>query len=132
MGTTTTSLENLRSRVAEAPRNRRQRIYDDALKAELLSYARGRVAQGLAVAPVAREIGLSLHTLYGWLTAPAAMPASKQPVRRAAALRPVQVVEPVKAPRAERDSRAVIVLATGIRIEGVRLGDIARLVKELS
>lgn len=80
----------------------RPRRYPEALRREILAYAREQRDEGVSLALVAARLGLSVYTLYEWLGATR---------RRAAAFRQVEVAAP-------QTARLVLVTPQGYRLEG--------------
>lgn len=65
---TTRERDQLRARVADAPRNRQgHRRYGDALKHDVQQYARQGIEGGRSLTVIAAELGVSGETLWGWL-----------------------------------------------------------------
>jgi transposase-like protein len=95
--------------------------YPTAFRAEVAALARGRIAEGVSVARIARDLGLRPKTLALWL-------------RRTAVprLRRVRVEgDPWPAPVAS-ETRPIVVTPGGLRIEGLDLASVARLVRSLA
>ena len=99
--------------------------YSAAFRAEVVLIARARVADGIAVARIARELGLRTQTLSLWLRG---TPAT--------ALRAVRVErDPDSAiPVAVATSgiRPVVVTPSGLRVEGLDLAGIVQLMRSLA
>jgi transposase-like protein len=108
----------LRRRVlAQGPRGRGSRI-PDALRDELVAYARGRQAGGASLKQIARETGITRETIRNWLRAPE---------RGARALVPVAIVPEVVAHDA-----VVVVSPGGYRVEGLDVATAAALLRLLA
>ena len=117
----------LRSQVRRFENRRRPTAtrYTDAFRAEVVPFARRRISEGTPVSRVAHDLGLRPRTLILWL---GASPASK--------LRPVRVVHE---PRSDSevmsvstDHRPVVVTAAGVRVEGLDLDGVVRLLRSLA
>ena len=95
--------------------------YSAGFRAEVVSLVRRRRLEGVALARLARELGLSAQTLVLWLR------QSSRP-----SLRPVRLVtEPVAEIPASASSRPVLFTAGGLRIEGLDVDDLGRLLRSL-
>ena len=100
--------------------------YSAAFRSEVVTLARNRIADGVAVARIARELGLRSKTLTLWMRR---VPASKlRAVRVERDPRPV----PAPAAAATSDRRVVIVTPSGVRIEGLDLDGVAQLMRSLA
>ena len=99
--------------------------YTDAFRAEVLPFAHKRISEGIPVSRIAGDLGLRPRTLILWLRA---SPAPK--------LRPVRVArEPRPMPEsksASSDSRLVVVTAAGVRVEGLDVDGVVRLLRSLA
>ena len=97
--------------------------YTEAFRSEVVSLARARLAEGVAVARIARELGLRPRTLGLWLR--------RGPAPR---LRRVRVErEPGRVPNDGAVPRSlVLVMPSGVRIEGLDLDGIARLLRSIA
>jgi transposase-like protein len=99
--------------------------YSAAFRVEVVSIAGARVATGVPVARIARELGLRTQTLALWLRR-----------ERVPKLRAVRVEHDphVAAPLALAASeiRPVVVTPSGVRIEGLDLDGLVRLVRSLA
>jgi transposase-like protein len=95
--------------------------YSAAFRAEVVALARGRIAEGVAVARIARDVGLRPKTLTLWLRRTLA------PKLRAVSIesdpRPAPVVPEI---------RPVVVIPGGLRIEGLDLESVVKLVRSLA
>lgn len=95
--------------------------YSAAFRAEVVTLARGRIADDVAVARIARDLGLRPKTLTLWLRQ---TPVSKlRAVRVESDPRPATVVPEI---------RPVVVIPGGLRIEGLDLESVAKLVRSLA
>jgi transposase-like protein len=95
--------------------------YSAAFRAEVVTLARDRIADGVAVARIARELGLRPKTLTLWMRR---RPTSKlRAVRVERDPRPTQLVSEI---------RPVVVTAGGLRIEGLDLDGIVQLMRSLA
>jgi transposase-like protein len=105
-------IRQLRTEAHQLARGRVPRAvrYPAAFRAAALALARPRLGRGVAIARVARELGLSTQCLGRWL--------HQQPPTPQAPLRPVTVVH---APEAgPRESAGLVLLtAQGHRVEGL-------------
>jgi transposase-like protein len=97
--------------------------YSAAFRVEVVRHAQTRVREGVAVARVARELGLRAKTLTLWMRS---APAVK--------LRPVRVERPPRhvPDAAVTDRRVVIVTPSGVRVEGLDLDGIVQLMRSLA
>lgn len=101
---------------AMGPRGVTSRV-PDALRATIVEYARRRQASGVGWPTIAREVGFSVGAITGW-------------ARAATRMRPVAVrADTVVALPA---SGVVVVLPTGVRIEGLRVADVPALLAQLA
>ena len=112
-------LRALRRRIERTSRNARgYRRYDEELRVEIVEYVLRRRDDGFCQAEVARELGLTQRTIWGW-------------VRQAQhdVVRPVEIIddEPVTTSRGR-----ALVLPGGSRIEGLSIDDVLALVRALS
>lgn len=122
-------LRTLRERIARAPRNGRgYRQYADALKIEVANYARRSKKQGDSYAEIAKRLGLPDATLLHWRDKAGKAPVSE---KHAIGFRPVALQASVEA-RNRRTTGPVVVLANGIRIEGLTTSELTELVRGLS
>jgi DNA invertase Pin-like site-specific DNA recombinase len=92
--------------------------YPEELQEEAIGCAQAAVAQGQSVRGVAAALGVSHGTLYRWLE------------KRGGQLRKVEVVQS-EVVRCERSSNLVLVTPQGYRVEGLGVGDVARLLEVL-
>ena len=99
--------------------------YSAAFREEAVSVARARVVEGVPVARIARELGLRTPTLSLWLR------RERLPKLRAVRVErdphsaaPVALVTP--------EIRAVVVTPSGVRIEGLDLDGVVRVVRSLA
>jgi len=100
--------------------------YSSAFRAEVAAHAHVEVREGVAVARIARDLGLRPKTLTLWMRR---MPASK--------LRAVSVEHdprpgPMPAAVATPERRAVVVTPSGVRVEGLDLDGIVQLMRSLA
>jgi len=110
----------IRQQVAAlGPRGVTSRV-PDALRATIVDYARRRQAAGVGWPTIAREVGFSVGAITGWARA-ATRPARMRPV----AVRADTVV-------ALPATGVVVVLPTGVRIEGLRVADVPALLAQLA
>ena len=131
------NLELLRERIAQAPTNRRgYRLYGRELREDIKAYVASRVAQGGNYKEIAGELGLADATLMNWFK-----DSSANESREGALMgfRPVEVQDKQSD---ELDSKSdgcgpelvggpVVVLANGIRVEGITLTELPGLLKRL-
>jgi len=95
--------------------------YSAAFRTEVVSIARARVADGIAVARIARELGLRTQTLTLWLRG-ASVPK----------LRAVRVERDPRPALSGSEIRPVVVTPSGVRIEGLDLDGLVRVVRSLA
>ena len=99
--------------------------YSAAFRTEVVSVARVRVADGVAVARIAREVGLRTQTLSLWLRG---TPTAK--------LRAVRVERDpdsaIAVAVATSEIRPVVVTPSGVRIEGLDFESLVRVVRSLA
>jgi hypothetical protein len=93
--------------------------YPEELREEAIGCVQAATAQGSSVRGVAVALGVSHATLYRWM-------ARKKRV-------PVRKVEIVQSEPARREGSSSLVLVTpqGYRVEGLALGEVARLLETL-
>ena len=122
------SARRLRSQ-ARRFENRRQPTgtrYSAAFRAEVAIHARGQVRAGVAVARIARDLGLRPKTLTLWMRD---MPASKlRAVRVEHDARPV----PAAATAAAAEQRVVVVTPSGVRVEGLDVDGVVQVLRLLA
>ena len=112
------SLSVLRSEVLEV-RSEPVRIrYRPEFRSRLLSAAREHLSRGLSVAEIAEQLGLSEKTLSSWLGE-----VAKTPLRRV-------LVSPQACRRVEPSG--LVVWSGSVRIEGLDVEGVARLLRALS
>ena len=122
-------LRTLRERLARAPRNGRgYRLYSDELKIEAATYAQRSNEQGASYTEIAKRLGLPAATLLHWRGKAGKAP---RPEKRAIGFRPVALQASVEA-RNQQTTGPVMVLANGIRIEGLTTSELTALVRGLS
>lgn len=95
--------------------------YSAAFRAEVVTLARDRIAEGVTLARIARDLGLRPKTLTLWLRRPAVPRLRTVRVERES--RPAPIVPEI---------RPVVVLPGGLRVEGLDLDGVARLVRSLA
>ena len=95
--------------------------YSAAFRVEVVSVARARAAEGVPVARIARELGLRTQTLALWLRR--TLVPKLRAVRVERDPRPAPVVS---------ESRPVVVTPSGVRIEGLDLDGLVRVVRSLA
>lgn len=112
-------LTALKRRIGTTRRDARgYRRYAERLRVEVVEYTLQREDGGDTLASVARELGLTQRTLWGWVRR-----------TRESVLRPVELIDEV--PEVEPEVR-VLALPNGLRIEGLSIDDVITLVRELS
>jgi transposase-like protein len=95
--------------------------YSAGFRAEVVALVRNRRSEGVALSRLARELGLSAQTLVLWL---------RESSR--SSLRPVRLVtEPAAEVPASASPRPVVFTAGGLRIEGLDVDDLGRLLRSL-
>lgn len=100
---------------------RRGRCYPQALRDRAVQYAEMMSVRGVRAADVAKQLGVDPSTLWAW---------RRGAVRpQQAALTRVHVVEPEALPFSE--TRVVVHARGGLRIEGLSVGDLAALIRQL-
>jgi transposase-like protein len=123
------NLQQLKERIARTPVNRRgHRQYGQKLRRDIKGHAVNRLAQGASHKQIAEELGLAAATLLNWCkTAPV------KPQKRPMGFRPVEVRDERSARtssetsdirRPEPVSRPVVVLPSGVRVEGISLTEL--------
>jgi transposase-like protein len=100
--------------------------YSPTFRAEVVTHAHAEVREGVAVARIARNLGLRPKTLTLWMRR---MPASKL---RAVSVEPDPRPGPMPAAVAISERRAVIVTPGGVRVEGLDLDEIVQLMRALA
>ena len=133
----TDTVRILRERIARTRINRRgYRQYSEELRRDIRIHALMGLERGASYKDSARELGLPAATLQNWCRDVALETAEpKQPM----GFRPVEVsaehserIKPVPEPRhQEAASQPVVVLPNGVRIEGLSVTALSRLLKEL-
>jgi hypothetical protein len=88
---------------------------------EVVSVARVRKAEGVAVARIARELGLRTQTLAFWMRRPPAV-----------RLRAVRVERDPQLAVVVPETQPVVVTPSGVRIEGLNFESLLRLVRSLA
>lgn len=104
----------IRAAVAQHGRVGRGNPYPDMLKSEAVEFFRARKRAGIAAAQIAREVGISAVTLGRW--------DAECPPR----------LLPVVISGGEDTSRLVVLGPCGVRIEGLDVSSLARLLRELA
>lgn len=111
-------LEALRRRIKKTSRNARgHRRYDGQLRVEIMEYVLRRESDGCCQAEVARELGLTQRTVWGWAQ------RTQQGL-----IKPVEIVDDE---RGSSSGGRTLVLPGGARIEGLSLDDVLALVRAL-
>jgi len=95
--------------------------YSAGFRAEVVTLARARIADGLALARIARDLGLRPKTVTLWLR--------RVPVPKLRAVRVDR--DPRPAPVAS-ELRPVVVTPNGVRIEGLDLDGVVRVARSLA
>jgi len=91
--------------------------YSASFRRDAIAHARARIADGVSVARIARDLGLRPKSLQVWLRAKPRL-----------ALRRVRVVVPPQSP----DPPVVVITPAGVRVEGLDLDGAAKLLRLLS
>lgn len=99
----------------QSDKGTRARRYPRQLRDEILSYAEERRRQGAAKSVVARSLGLNPHTFYSWIRGGQPRDAFQR----------VHVAEGSTA-------HPVLVTPDGYRVEGLDVGGVVRLLRELA
>lgn len=135
-------LQSLRERIAHAPTNRRgYRQYGRELRRDIETHAVNRVGQGASYKQIAGELGLADATLLNWCkhSSPKHAPQS-----RPMGFRPVEVVEGQmeksensasetrSSDECKPASRPVVVLPSGVRVEGITLAELPSFLERLA
>jgi transposase-like protein len=109
-------LKELKRRVERTRKNAAgHREYDEELRAGIVEYVSRRQDEGATQAAVARELGITQRTIWGWMRR-----------ERRDVVRPVVLVEDVPV---ESTRGRTLVLPSGARIEGLTLGDVLELLR---
>ena len=95
--------------------------YSPAFRAAVVAHAHSQVHAGVAIARIARELGLRPKTLTLWMR--------RRPASR---LRAVRVARDPRPTPAVSEIRPVVVTVGGLRIEGLDLDGIVRLMRSLA
>lgn len=110
----------IRQQVAAlGPRGVTSRV-PDAIRATIVDYARQRQVAGAGWPMIAREVGFSVGAITSWARARTASPRL-----RPVTVRPAAVV-------ALPASGLVLVLPSGVRIEGLQVADVPALLAQLA
>ena len=115
-------IRRLRLQVRSFRRDRSPRAtrYSKAFQVQAIAAARKRLAEGIVVAQVARELGLTTQTLTRWLG------SSSRP-----ALRPVRIVAGPR-PVVHAPTNLVLVAFGGIRVEGLDMDGVIQILRSLA
>ena len=113
--------EELREALAKADRSGAGSPYPEELRRAAVAYRRQREREGVGVAAVAAELGVSGLSLARW---------SRTLERAEPRFRAVEVV--VEAERLERARTVVVHGPRGLRIEGLSVAEVAELLGRLS
>lgn len=114
-------LEALRRRIKKTSRNARgRRRYDEQLRIEIMEYVLRRESDGCCQAEVARELGLTQRTVWGW--------AQRTQQGQQGLIKPVEIVVDERGPSS---GGRTLVLPGGSKIEGLSLDDVLALVRAL-
>ena len=126
------NLQSIRERIACAPKNRRgYRQYDRKLRRDIEAHAARRLVQGASNREISEELGMADATLLHWCKNFSPKQTQK---RQSIGFRPVEVTDEQRASvsvqsesgrRVELVSRPVVVLPSGVRIEGISLAELA-------
>jgi hypothetical protein len=104
---------------ALGPRGATSRV-PDAIRTVIVQYARRRQAAGAGWPTIARDVGFSVGAITSWARAETAPPRLRPVAVRAAAI--------VALPAAG----LVVVLPSGVRIEGLQVADVLALLAQLT
>lgn len=123
---------DLRTQIAAAPKNAGgARQYPKGLRRLATGYVRRRVAAGRSMQEISSELDVSSNTLWGWT-----MRARKNRKKK---VRPVRIVggnQKAKQAHARdaslKKAGVVVVLPSGVRIEGLKASEVATVVKALA
>ena len=125
---TENEVKELKKRIANTPKNQRgRRLYGPELKRVGLRYAEEHLGKGASVGEVAESLGLKAGTLQTWL---------KRKERGEREVRAVRLVD--ERPRESQGEKeepgkgAVVVLANGVRIEGLSMRELIELTRGLA
>ena len=134
----TGSLQSLRERLAGVPTNRRgYRLYDDGLRRDIEKYAVGRVSAGASYKEVAGELGMAPATLLNWFKR---APSKRVERGQLIGFRPVEVQDgsgeesgstTAASCGGNAVSQPVVVLPSGIRVEGISLAELPEFIARL-
>lgn len=133
----TKTLRHLRKRIAHTPVNGRGfKQYSRDLRQKLVSYAASQHTTGESYKEIAAALGLPSATLLNWCDRPSKRKTSNRPV----GFRPVSLQAddgPAHASAAQRgdlsttNSQPVVVVAGGVRIEGLTTDGLVEFVRRL-
>lgn len=130
----TTGLE-LKRRVELARGGKRRARLPGDLKRALIAHVRARRERSVAWSVIEAEVGVSSKRLYAWMSARSSSKASTA-ITVTSRLSAVRVVSEHSRSREEREheSHGLIVVrgARGVSVEGLRVSDVAALLRELS
>ena len=114
-------VRRFRSLVREKMGERRGRgvRYPEALRVEAVACAREGLASGVSLREVASRLGIGMPTLSRWLE------------QGRVGLREVEVLEPVLPAGRAVGAGVVLVTASGHRVEGLELAQVAELLRAL-
>ena len=116
-------VKRLRERIANADRNARgRRQYGVELRRDLVAFARQRIGEGESATAAAKELGLNPATVIGWLKTEIEVESAEPRMRR---------VEAEREPRAAVRPDIVLELGHDVRVRGLRLEQLAELVRRL-
>ena len=133
----TDSVQKLRERIARTRVNRRgYRQYSEELRRDIQAHAVICLEQGACYKDIASELGLAAATLQNWFR-DASLEVDEP--TRPMGFRPVEVrgarsvgINPAPEPRRlEAASEPVVVFPSGIRVEGLSITALSRLLEEL-
>ena len=125
----TTAIE-LKRRVELARSGKRRARLPADLRRAVVAHVRARRERGVAWSAIETEVGVSAKRLHVWLRSASLMKAST-----AVTVRPrLSAVRVVPDVTRGRDERGLIIVrgARGVSVEGLRVSDVAALLRELS
>ena len=119
------TLEQLKKRIARLPVNRTgtRRHYPEALKKAVLAFVEHRKQEGETQLSLAAELGINYAMLSDWKR------KSRKARTKGVQVRRVCVVDEQVS---ERSKTVTVTLPSGIRVEGLELEGLIKLVQELS
>jgi transposase-like protein len=131
-------VQSLRERIARTATNRRgYRQYGRTLRRDIEAHAASRMAQGASYKQIAGELGLADATLLNWLKAPSPEPAKQghsigfRPVELRDELRDGTDSTTKRVDSSQPASRPVVVLPSGVRVEGISLDELPEFIARL-